>query len=356
MKKLGRAFNHLEDLVFFYGSDGVKEAIQHIQEICNDSSSVRMKWDGGLQVYWGREYENGPLIVTGHNGWSRGCKSTTPEQLYDFIVNQSGKDRDNVTEQRKKHAIKFGNLFPLLDAATPKDFVGFVYADLLYWDKPPLANDEYNFYPNHTGYTVHKDTKLGKRIEKSNILLAGHAYFDAFGLKDEQQLPLENFDSFNTTVEVIVLNPYYSKVDIQYRLTAETIDNINAMCDHLDEFLKPIAGVSAFREYIYKYINTKMKDDKILSFYSWINSGKCSLSSISQQTKILNRLHNNYAAYTDTFILISTIRDIKNEIITELENHDCDVKAYNPEGWVRYSDENKQFGNIKLVPRHKWTP
>lgn len=355
MKKLGRSFNHLEDLVFFYGSDGVKEAIQHINEICNDSSSVRMKWDGGLQVYWGREYENGPLIMTGHNGWARGCKSTTPEELYDFIVNQSGKDRENVSEQRKEHAKKFGKLFPLLDASTPKDFVGFVYADLLYWDKPPLVNDEYNFHPNHTGYTVHNDTDLGKRIANSNILLAGHAYFDAFGLKDDQQLPLENFDSFNTTDEVIVLNPYYSKVDIQYRLTEETIDKINSMCDQLDEFLKRITGVSTFREYIYKYINAKMKDDTILSFYGWISSGQSNVSE-SQRTKILNRLHDNYAAYTDTFILISTIRDIKNEIITELENHDCDVKAYNPEGWVRYSDDNKQFGNIKLVPRHKWTP
>jgi hypothetical protein len=355
MKKLGRAFNHLEDLVFFYGSDGVKEAIQHIQEICNDSSSVRMKWDGGLQIYWGRETVNGPLIMTGHNGWARGSKSTSPEELYDFIVNQSGKDRINVSDQRKEHAIKFGKLFPLLDAATPKDFVGFVYADLLYWNKPPLANNEYNFYPNHTGYTVNKDTALGKRIENSNILLAGHAYFNAFGLKDDQQLPLDNFDIFNITDEVIILNPYYSKVDIQYRLTEDTIDKINSLCDHLDKFLKPITGVSEFREYIYKYFNAKMKYDLLVSFYGWLSNGQFRISGF-QLSKIMSRIHSNYEAYNDTFRLIYTIRDIKNQIIEELENHDCDVKAYNPEGWVRYSDDNKQFGHIKLVPRHKWTP
>ena len=30
--KLGRAFNHLEDLVFFYGSAGTVEALEHLKE------------------------------------------------------------------------------------------------------------------------------------------------------------------------------------------------------------------------------------------------------------------------------------------------------------------------------------
>lgn len=47
-KKLGRAFNHLEDLVFFHGSAGTMEALEHIKEIATaeGSQSVRMKWDG----------------------------------------------------------------------------------------------------------------------------------------------------------------------------------------------------------------------------------------------------------------------------------------------------------------------
>ena len=31
-KQLGRAFNHLEDLVFFYGSDGTIEALEKLKE------------------------------------------------------------------------------------------------------------------------------------------------------------------------------------------------------------------------------------------------------------------------------------------------------------------------------------
>ena len=55
--KLGRAFNHLEDLVFFYGSAGTIEALEHLKDMntADGSNSVRMKWDGNPQIYWGRE-------------------------------------------------------------------------------------------------------------------------------------------------------------------------------------------------------------------------------------------------------------------------------------------------------------
>lgn len=48
IKKLGRAFNHLEDLVFFYGSAGTLEALSHIKEMVTEAGykSIRMKWDG----------------------------------------------------------------------------------------------------------------------------------------------------------------------------------------------------------------------------------------------------------------------------------------------------------------------
>lgn len=355
MKKYGRAFNHLEDLIFFYGSAGVNEVVQHINEISNDPSLVRMKWDGGLQVYWGREYANGPLIMTGHNGWARGAKCTTPDELYDFIVNQSGKDRDNVSESRKQFAKKFGELFPLLDKATPTDFVGFVYADALYLNRPPLCNNEYNFQPNHTGYTVHKESELGKRIDKSTILLAGHAYFDTFGLNDDQQHPLDNFDIFNNTNEVIVVNPYYSNLPSSTGFEKVELLHIEELTKGIDEFLRPIDGVSAFKDYIYRYNNYCMKTQHLCSFPSWINNNNI---SHQQQISIMQRIYQETSGYNNLLELINYVRSFKNAIIHKLDLHaiEHDIKAHNPEGWVRYVDETKQFGHIKLVPRHKWTP
>jgi len=88
VKKLGRAFNHLEDLVFFYGSKGTLESLQHLREIASEegSKTVRMKWDGNPQIYWGRAAKNGPLVLAGHNGWSRGAVTDNPRELYDMLT------------------------------------------------------------------------------------------------------------------------------------------------------------------------------------------------------------------------------------------------------------------------------
>ena len=87
----GRAFNHPEHLVFFYGVDGTLEALQHFEELLKEKpgkTSLRKKWDGAPQIYWGREKKNGPLILAGHNGWARGAKSTNPEEVFNFIATQ----------------------------------------------------------------------------------------------------------------------------------------------------------------------------------------------------------------------------------------------------------------------------
>lgn len=101
-KKLGRTFNHLEDLVFFHGSKGALEALAHLKEINKNSSSVRMKWDGAPQIYWGRD-DNGVFVLAGHNGWSRGAKGTSPEEVYDFIANQSGNPKTPEEKQDVKY-------------------------------------------------------------------------------------------------------------------------------------------------------------------------------------------------------------------------------------------------------------
>ena len=43
-KQLGRAFNHLEDLVFFHGTKGTLEALSHIKDFASQegANSIRM--------------------------------------------------------------------------------------------------------------------------------------------------------------------------------------------------------------------------------------------------------------------------------------------------------------------------
>ena len=158
-KQLGRAFNHLEDLVFFYGSDGTMEALEHLKDVATEEGArtIRMKWDGNPQIYWGRETKNGPLLLAGHNGWAKGAKTSNPDEIKDFILNKSGNPKTpEEFESRKQFANEFASLYPLFDAATPKDFVGFVYADGLFLNQPQNENGVYNFCPNHKSQTCYQ--------------------------------------------------------------------------------------------------------------------------------------------------------------------------------------------------------
>ena len=142
-KQLGRAFNHLEDLVFFHGTQGAIEALSHLKDFASQegSQSIRMKWDGNPQIYWGRERKGGPLILAGHNQWSRGVLGDSPEAIEDFIANKSGTPgTPEQVQQRKQFAKNFASLYPMFDAATPKDFEGFVYADGLFLSQPELKD------------------------------------------------------------------------------------------------------------------------------------------------------------------------------------------------------------------------
>jgi hypothetical protein len=133
--KVGREYQHLEDLVFVKGSKGAVEAADILDKLGTDSSDVAIKWDGNPTIYWGRE-PNGEFVLVGKNGWGRN-KSTSADDLSRFIQN-SGK---GVEEQpwRKDFGEEMAEVFELMKAATPSSFRGYVYGDLLYSPRKPFA-------------------------------------------------------------------------------------------------------------------------------------------------------------------------------------------------------------------------
>jgi hypothetical protein len=46
---------------------------------------------------------------------------------------------------------------------------------------------------------------------------------------------------------------------------------------------------------------------------------------------------------------------MKDEVIDQVEGEQGDIWDTNGEGRVRYGGD-KKFGNVKLVPRKRWTP
>ena len=251
-KQLGRAFNHLEDLVFFYGSKGTYEALEHLRDMASQegSDSIRMKWDGNPQIYWGRAEAGGPLVLAGHNQWSKGVIATSPQEVQDFIANKSGNPKTPQEKQdRMNFARSFASLYDDFDKATPKDFVGYVYADGLFLSKPAEQNGVYTFCPNpnsQTCYHVKKDSELGNKISKANIMVVGHAFFEEFGASDSAQQPMQDFSAFDNNPNLIVLGPIYNTkpVDVDTQSIDKTEAYLMQVGPGIDSFLQPQAGLA----------------------------------------------------------------------------------------------------------------
>jgi len=81
----GREYNHLEDLVFFHGSEGANKAANVLEQMGKGADDIAIKWDGNPTVYWGRE-PDGQFILVGKNGWMKGNKSTSGDELAKFIL------------------------------------------------------------------------------------------------------------------------------------------------------------------------------------------------------------------------------------------------------------------------------
>jgi len=366
-KQLGRAFNHLEDLVFFYGSEGTLEALDHIKDLASEegAQSIRMKWDGNPQIYWGRETKGGPLLLGGHNGWSKGAKTSSPEEIKDFILNKSGnpKTPDEVTA-REQFADQFANLYDDFDRATPRDFAGFVYADGLFLQRPQLDKEGvYTFCPNtksQTCYHVRQSSELGKRITNASIMVVGHAFFPQWGMPDSSQKPISDFSQFNSNPNLIVLGPIYNTKPIT--IDTDGIDAVDRYlsqhAQQIDSFLADTAGLSDLKNIIYTYVNQTAKAKALDSidaghFNNWLSTSKV---SPGKQQKIQEKSAANPRALEAIFSLVRQIQDMKDNIIDQLEGEQGEIWDTNGEGRVRYAGQGKKFGNVKFVPRKRWTP
>jgi|TARA_R100000081_G_scaffold89563_1_gene62672 hypothetical protein len=364
-KPLGRAFNHLEDLVFFYGSAGTIEALEHLKDFATaeGSNSIRMKWDGNPQIYWGREENGGPLVLGGHNAWSKGVAAKSPEEVADFIINQSGspKTPDEV-QARKEFGNTFASLYDEFDKATPTDFVGYVYADGLFLSKPEKKDGVYTFCPNpksKTCYHVRAESDLGKQIDRANIMVVGHAFFQQWGLPDSSQQPMQDFSAFSNNPNVIVLGPVYNKTPV--KVNVQAIDRVEGFvkqhANQIDNFLQPVKGLADLKNIIYTYVNQTAKAKQLDSlseqhFFNWLSQSKVSANKQNKIVELNTQAGNAIAAIIE---LVKMIQRMKDEVIDQLEGEQGDIWDTNGEGRVRYAGD-KKFGNVKLVPRKRWTP
>ena len=353
-KQVGREFNHLEDLVFTNPDDGAKRAVEILKSMEQDASDVAVKWDGNPTVYWGRE-DDGTFRLVGKNNWGREeGKSSSPKELEKFILSR-GKDE----EWRPKFAKDMADLWPIFEKATPSDFRGYIYGDLLYYPGKPYAGSDgsISFTPNQTTYNVKVGSPIGRRIAKSKIGVAAHSTYEYFG--DKSGTPIKDVDTFNGTPQLVVLGQQY--VSKAPAVNADNLGNIEKVAtgsqSAIKKFFTPIQGLSDLNEIFYTFVNQMSRAKKLdslntKSFTNWLQNSKV---SANKQAKILNMIEQQPKTVSDIFYLVTELMKAKNEVIAELDQAGGDVVATTGgkpggEGYVKTKDK------VKLVPRDRWTP
>jgi hypothetical protein len=346
-KKVGREFNHLEDLVFTEPNGAVK-AIEILKSLAKPETSITIKWDGNPTVYWGRD-EDGTFRMVGKNNWGREeGKSSSPEDLKQFIMSR-GKGED----WRDKFASDMAALWPVFERATPKDFRGYVYGDILFHPGKPYqgADGRISFTPNQTTYAVLGNSDVGRSLVKAKIAVAAHKQFGYFGDKTGEDFDKPEIFASNPELKVFGL----TTVSTRSAVSADNLGRIQALAKNqqaINNLLAPVAGMGYLQSEIYTFVNTQSKAKQLDNintdaFMAFVGKTPVKAAKIAAHSE-------NHPGVMDTmFSLVKEIMSAKDEVIRELDSAEGDITATTG---GKPGGEGYVAGGSKLVPRDRWTP
>lgn len=352
-KKVGREFNHLEDLVFTE-PNGARRAVEILKNMSSDAKDISIKWDGNPTVYWGRD-EDGTFRLVGKNNWGREeGKSSSPKELAQFIMSR-GKGED----WRPKFANDMAAMWDIFEAATPEDFRGYIYGDILFHPGKPYqgADGKLSFTPNQTTYEVRATSSVGHRIGKAKIAVAAHKRLEFFGDKGGEDI--SNVKEFNDSPDLVVFGQTYVN-----HVPAVNADNIGTIEKYTNKYhgiitklLTPQKGLSDLQTIIYTFVNSQAKAKSLDSlssdaFFAWLKTSKV---SAPKQQRIAELSNSIPEAMQGMFFLIREIMKAKDEVIAELDQAQGDITAHTG---GKPGGEGYMHGKhgVKLVPRDRWTP
>ncbi len=348
-KSVGREFNHLEDLVFTE-ANGAQRAVKILKSLASPSKKISIKWDGNPTVYWGRD-SDGTFRMVGKNNWGREeGKSSSPQELQQFIMS-----RGKGEEWREKFAGDMAAMWPIFEAATPEDFVGYVYGDILFHPGKPyqVANGRITFTPNQTTYSVKVNSGIGQQIAGAEVAVAAHKMYEYFG--DKSGKDFTQTELFSENPELLVFGQTY--VSSRPEVNADNLAEIEKLARNqnaINDMLAPVPGMGYLQGEIYSFVNAQAKAkqfDKIdaESFMMYLQK------TPTKAAKIAAHIQKFPGVLETMFMLVSEIMKAKNEVIAELDQAEGDITASTGgkpggEGYVSGDD------SVKLVPRERWTP
>ena len=307
----GRAkgIEHLEDLVFRRGTQGIRDALEIVSHATQQPSTVTAKWDGKPAVIFGRKPATGEFVLTDGSGFeAKGYDglATSPQMMAQIQNTRSG-DRTELIQI-------YATLFPVLEAALPPNFRGYVKGDLLYMSTPPVIAGNYVFRPNTVEYKIPAKSALGQRIGNSNIGIAIHSMYADQG--DERQ-PLTGV-RFNEVPGLLLEKPASPRqletetnaekqlkqliktsgrdIDTLFNpaeLRAHKITDLAKLCvDFINTKVgSPLNGATLLPEFG-EWLQTRVTPQKFRNIVEYLNSPTSNTPALAAAFNAFNLLHN----------------------------------------------------------------
>jgi hypothetical protein len=338
----GARIEHIEDLVFERGTRGVREALDIIQQAADDTrGTTTVKWDGKPAIIWGRK-PTGEFVLTDKSGF--GAKgydglATSPDQMAQ-IQRQRGGERSELIEIYRR-------LFPLLRAATPENFSGYILGDLLYTATPPEQAGAYVFKPNFVEYRIPAASKLGERIGTSEVGIAAHTKYRSADAEPEpiRQLKLEPVPG------LLIIEPTVNdikNVEPNKKLIQQLKQVVNQNAAAIDGLFNPAelraAQISDLPQLCKRYINSRIMtdyDNLLPDFGAWLKNN-VSPRKFANIIEYLQSPRSNMDGISAAFTAFLLLHEIKTDMLAQL-----DRQQPGQEGWVLATPA----GRAKLVNR-----
>jgi hypothetical protein len=336
----GRAkgIEHLEDLVFRNGSAGIKRALEIVKHTSADTGrTTTVKWDGKPALVFGRD-TNGTFILTDVSGFTaKGYNGlfTSPQQVGQHLA-----QRDADAESKGKAAGRveallpmYQQLWPMLEAAVPKTYRGYVQGDLLYTQRPPVEAGNFVFTPNTVEYKIPVASDIGQRIANSEVGIAMHTRYDEPGAPKE---PIGNV-VFKQVPGLLLLEPVFAKDNVRpnKQMVQQVKDIYNGAGPAIDQLFNPAdlrtLQITDLPALCIDYINSRVGtgfDNLLSQFGPWLQQ-RVTPKKYNNIVEYLQSPRSNLDAMAAAFTAWALLHDIKMDLLQQL-----DLQHPGQEGWV----------------------
>jgi hypothetical protein len=342
MEAASARIEHIEDLVFERGTRGIQEAMaimQHAAE--NTRKTTTVKWDGKPAIIWGRK-PTGEFVLTDKSGFTaKGYDglATSPEHIARIMTQRGGERGDLIAIYQK--------LFPLLRAATPETFKGYIQGDLLYTETPPEISGAYVFKPNFVEYKIPAASKLGERIGASTVGIAAHTRYrqadaDAEAIQQVNLDPVPGLLVIEPTVKDI------KNVTPNAKLVKQLSQITRSQGRAIDGLFNPAelraAQLSDLPQLCKRYINSRITsnyENLLPDFGAWLKTN-VTPRKFANIIEYLQSPRSNMDGISAAFTAFLLLHEIKTDMLEQLDRQEP-----GHEGWVLATPA----GRAKLVNR-----